>query len=174
MKAGNVGGVRKKRPSQLIRRGALLTGTLAIAAGLYGLSWPLVAHADATAEIRAAQESIAADAEARDLDGIMSNYLHSDQLYVFDVYPPRAYIGWDAFRKDWEMVDMDVDTDGKLGCVHVIEHVAGTDKQGKKKELNLRVTEIYRKISGKLQIVHEHASVPVDLKTGKADILSSK
>jgi hypothetical protein len=39
---------------------------------------------------------------------------------------------------------MDVDTDGKLGCVHVIEHVAGTDKQGKKKELNLSVTEIYR------------------------------
>ena len=171
----------------MIRRGALFTSALVIAAALYGLSWPVVAHADATAEIRAAQESIAADAEARDLEGIMSNYLHSDQLYVFDVYPPRAYIGWDAFRKDWDnflqaykgpiiykMVDMDVDTDGKLGCVHVIEHVAGTDKQGKKKELNLRVTEIYRKINGKWQIVHEHASVPVDLKTGKADILSSK
>jgi ketosteroid isomerase-like protein len=171
----------------LIRRVALLTGALAIAAGLYNLSRPVVAYADATAEIRAAQESIAADAEARDLDGIMSNYLHSDELYVFDVYPPRAYIGWYAFRKDWEnflqvyegpiiykMVDMDVDTDGKLGCVHVIEHIAGIDKQGKKKELNLRVTEIYRKINGKWQIVHEHASVPVDLKTRKADILSSK
>jgi ketosteroid isomerase-like protein len=36
------------------------------------------------------------------------------------------------------------------------------------------MTEIYRKISGKWQIVHEHASVPVELKTGKADILSSK
>ena len=74
----------------------------------------------------------------------------------------------------YKMVDMDVDTDGKLGCVHVIEHVAGTDKEGKKKELNLRVTEIYRKINGKWQIVHEHACVPVDLKTDKADILSSK
>jgi ketosteroid isomerase-like protein len=76
----------------------------------------------------------------------MSNYLHSDKLYVFDVYPPRAYIGWDAFHKDWDnfleayraaitykMVDMDIDTDGKLGCVHVIEHIAGTDKAGKKR-----------------------------------------
>jgi ketosteroid isomerase-like protein len=85
-----------------MRRGALFTGALAIAAALYGLSWPVVAHADAIAEIRAAQESIAADAEARDLEGIMTNYLHSDKLYVFDVYPPRAYIGWDAFRKDWD------------------------------------------------------------------------
>jgi ketosteroid isomerase-like protein len=171
----------------LMKRVALLTGALAIAGGLYGLFSPIVAHADDAAQIRAAQESIAAGAEARDLNAIMSNYLHSDKLYVFDVYPPRAYIGWDAFRKDWDnflqtykgpiiykMVDMDVDTDGKLGCVHVIEHIAGTDKQGKKKELNLRVTEIYRKISGKWQIVHEHASVPVDLKTDKADVLSSE
>jgi uncharacterized protein (TIGR02246 family) len=170
-----------------MKRVALLTGALAITGGLYGLLSPVVAHADAAAEIRATQESIAAGAQARDLDAIMSNYLHSDKLYVFDVYPPRAYIGWDAFRKDWQnfleaykgpitykMVDMDVDTDGKLGCVHVIEHVAGTDKEGKKMELNIRVTEIYRKVNGKWQIVHEHASVPVDLNTGKADVLSSK
>jgi ketosteroid isomerase-like protein len=92
----------------------------------------------------------------------------------------RSARDWENFLQVYEgpiiykMVDMDVDTDGKLGCVHVIEHIAGTDKQGKKKEWNLRVTEIYRKINGKWQIVHEHASVPVDLKTRKADILSSK
>jgi uncharacterized protein (TIGR02246 family) len=161
---------------------------MALTLWLFSLLSPVgIAHADAAAEIRAAQESIAAGAEARDLNAIMSNYLHSDKLYVFDVYPPRAYIGWDAFRNDWKnfleaykgtitykMVDMDVDTDGKYGCVHVTEHVAGTDKNGKQADLNIRVTEIYKKINGKWQIIHEHASVPVDIKTGKADLLSSK
>ena len=36
MKARNIGGVREKRESQLIRRGALFTVALAIAAALYG------------------------------------------------------------------------------------------------------------------------------------------
>lgn len=136
-------------------------------------------------EIRAAQESIAAGAEARNLDAIMSNYWHSGKLYVFDVYPPRAYIGYDAFRKDWrdflaglkgpityQMQDMYVDTDGRYGYVHVIEHIVGTSTTGKPVEINMRVTEIYRKIHGKWRIVHEHASIPVDIKTGKADELS--
>jgi len=41
-------------------------------------------------------------------------------------------------------------------------------------ELNIRVTEIYQRINGKWQIIHEHASVPVDIKTGKADLFSLK
>jgi len=50
---------------------------------------PALARADSASEIRAAQNSIAAGAEARNLDAIMSNYLHSPKLFVFDVYPPR-------------------------------------------------------------------------------------
>jgi uncharacterized protein (TIGR02246 family) len=170
-----------------MKRAALLALALTLSGAVCSLLSPAIARADAAAEIRAAQQSIAAGAEARDLDAIMSNYLHSDKLYVFDVYPPRAYIGWNAFRKDWKnfldaykgsitykIVDMDVDTDGKYGCVHVIEHAAGNDKNGTRMELNIRVTEIYQKIDGKWQIIHEHASVPVDIKTGKADLLSSK
>ncbi|HTY56465.1 MAG TPA: nuclear transport factor 2 family protein [Candidatus Binataceae bacterium] len=51
---------------------------------------------------------------------------------------------------------------------------AGTDKDGEQMELNIRVTEIYQRINGKWQIIHEHASVPVDIKTGKADLFSLK
>jgi ketosteroid isomerase-like protein len=150
-----------------------------------GIERPGSVWADAAGEIRAAQESIATGAQTRNLDLIMSNYLRSDKLFVFDVYPPRAYVGWDAFRKDWsdflgglkgpityQMVDMDVDTDGKLGYVHVIEHIAGISTAGKPVEINMRITELYRKITGKWLIEHEHASVPVDIKTGRADILS--
>src|SRR5579863_1719923 len=156
-------------------------------ATLLGIARPAAARADAAAEIRAAQQSIATGAEARNLDLIMSNYLHSNKLFVFDVYPPRAYLGWNEFRKDWsdflnglkgpityQMVDMDVDTDGKLGYVHVIEHIAGASTAGKPVEINMRITELYRKINGKWLIEHEHASVPVDIKSGQADILSKQ
>jgi hypothetical protein len=34
------------------------------------------------------------------------------------------------------------------------------------------VTDVYRKIKGKWLIVQEHVSFPVDLATGKADLLS--
>lgn len=167
------------------RAGALRFGILVVA--LISTARATLARAAAADEIRAAQQSIATGAETRNLDLIMSNYLHSDKLFVFDVYPPRAYLGWNAFRKDWsdflhdfkgpityQMVDMDIDTDGKLGYVHVIEHIAGTNAAGKSVEINMRITELYRKIRGKWLIEHEHASVPVDIKSGKADILSSQ
>ncbi|MGH7837050.1 MAG: YybH family protein [Candidatus Binataceae bacterium] len=80
----------------------------------------------------------------------------------------RAYIGWDAFRQDWEnflaayqgpitynMVDLDVDADGTLGYVHVTEHIVDTNSEGKSVEINMRVTELYRKINGKWLIEHE-------------------
>ena len=167
-----------------MKRSTLLAITLVIGA-LAPMFNATVVRADAADELRAAQQSIATGAEARNLDAIMSNYLRSGKLFVFDVYPPRAYIGYDAFRKDWhdfleafkgpityEMLDMDVDTDGTLGYVHVIEHIAGTNSEGQSVEINMRVTELYRKINGKWLIEHEHASVPVDLKTGMADVLS--
>jgi len=165
-------------PAIVTIAGALLLASMA----------PAPARADDAADIRAAQESIAAGARARNLDAIMSNYWHSPKLFVFDVYPPRAYHGWDAFRKDWkdflaayrgpityEMQDMYVETDGTYGYVHVIEHIAGTPKaSGTPPEINMRITELYHKREGKWVIDHEHASVPVDLKTGKADLLSKQ
>jgi hypothetical protein len=35
-----------------------------------------------------------------------------------------------------------------------------------------RLTRVHRKIDGNSLIVHEHASVPVDLKTNKPDVAS--
>jgi hypothetical protein len=72
------------------------------------------------------------------------------------------------------------------GLVHVIsameacgayqpwhdKRVAGTDKQGEKLDLTVRVTDVYKKISGNWLVIHEHVSVPVDLDTGKPDLTS--
>ena len=38
-------------------------------------------------------------ANAKDPDAIMKNYLGGEGLFVFDVIPPRQYVGADAFHK---------------------------------------------------------------------------
>ena len=115
----------------------------------------------------------------------MKVYAPGQALVVFDVIPPRQYVGAAAYRKDWqtflesfegpiilELTDLDVAADRNLAYSHSIQHVAGTDKQGKKLDLTVRVTDVYQKIGGRWFIVHEHVSVPVDLGADKPDLAS--
>jgi ketosteroid isomerase-like protein len=115
----------------------------------------------------------------------MKVYVADESLFVFDVIPPRQYVGAKAYRKDWEgflgtfegpitvdLSDLSVTTSGNLAYGHSIQHTAGTDKKGKKLDFTMRVTDVYRKIKGKWLIVHEHVSVPVDFDTGKPDFSS--
>jgi uncharacterized protein (TIGR02246 family) len=144
------------------------------------------AWADATGDIRALEDRFVAAFKAKDVDAIMKVYAPDQTLVVFDVVPPRQYVGAAAYRKDWqtflgsfdgpitfELTDLDVVADRNLAYSHSIQHVAGTDKQGKKLDLTVRVTDVYKKAHGRWQIIHEHVSVPVDLETNKPD-LSSK
>jgi uncharacterized protein (TIGR02246 family) len=144
------------------------------------------ARADAGTDIKALEERFVAAFKAKDLDAIMKAYAPDQTLVVFDVVPPRQYVGPAAYRKDWqafldsfagpitvELSDLDVAADRNLAYSHSIQRVAGTDKQGKKLDLTLRVTDVYKKSRGRWFIIHEHVSVPVDLDTGKPD-LSSK
>jgi len=56
--------------------------------------------------------------------------------------------------------------------LHTAPDYVATDKQGKKLDLTVRVTDVYKKARGRWQIIHEHVSVPVDLETGKPDLTS--
>jgi ketosteroid isomerase-like protein len=144
------------------------------------------ARADDKAEIEALEKRFAAAIQSKNIDALMANYLPGDSLMVFDVIPPRQYVGWDAYRKDWQGViggcadspkmdisDVAITTGGKIAFSHSIQHFVCTDAKGQKLDLTLRATDCYRKEKGKWLIVHEHYSVPVDLSTSKAD-LSSK
>ena len=144
------------------------------------------ARADAGADIKGLEERFVAAVKAKDLDAIMKAYPPDQTLVVFDVVPPRQYVGAAAYRKDWQMfldsfegpitvelTDLDVAADRNLAYSHSIQRVAGTDKQGKKLDLTVRVTDIYKRVRGRWLIIHEHVSVPVDLDAGKPD-LSSK
>lgn len=143
------------------------------------------ARADNRADIIALENRFVAAFRARDLDGIMRVYAPGPGLVVFDVIPPRQYVGAAAYRKDWqafldsfngpiavELTDLDIGTDRDLAYSHSIQHVAGTNKQGKKLDLTVRVTDVYQKIRGRWFIIHEHVSVPVDLDTDKPDLNS--
>jgi uncharacterized protein (TIGR02246 family) len=139
------------------------------------------------AEIRTLEQRFAAAFKAKDVNVIMASYVPDESLFVFDVIPPRQYVGAKAYRKDWEdffasfpgpvetfeINDLKVMTDGNLAFSHSVQRAVVTDKDGKKADITFRLTDVYRKTNGKWLIVHEHVSVPVDLATGKAD-LSSK
>src|SRR5215471_14129513 len=143
------------------------------------------ARADPTADIKALEDRFVAAFKAKDVDAIMKVYAPAQTLVVFDVVPPRQYVGALAYRKNWqafldgfdgpitvERSDLDVVADRNLAYSHCIEHVAGTDKHGKKLDMTLRVTDVYKKIRGRWFVIHEHVSVPVDLDAGKPDLAS--
>jgi uncharacterized protein (TIGR02246 family) len=158
-------------------------GVIVVALSIMAFGAP--ARADARADIRALEERFVAAFKAKDVDAIMKVYAPDQTLVVFDVVPPRQYVGAAAYRKDWqtfldsfegpitvELTDLDVGADRNLAYSHSIQRVAGTDKQGKKLDLTVRVTDVYKKDRGRWILIHEHVSVPVDLDTGKPDLTS--
>jgi ketosteroid isomerase-like protein len=151
-------------------------GTLAIFG--FGLAYSKPANDEE--EIRALEQNFKTAVQARDVAQIMANYEHSDKLVVFDVHPPRQYVGWDAYRKDWqdflskmngpvafEISDLSITASGNLAYGHSFQHLTGQTKDGKVVDDKVRVTDVYQKMDGKWLIVHEHVSVPVDLSAGK-------
>ncbi|MBV8865067.1 MAG: SgcJ/EcaC family oxidoreductase [Acidobacteriaceae bacterium] len=143
------------------------------------------AYADDKSEITAVEQRAMDGFKAKDVNKIMSCYSPDESLFVFDVVPPREYVGAKAYRKDWEdlfarypgpaeadISDLNVTANGTFGYAHLIVHSSLTDKEGKKTEINVRTTDVFRKAGGQWLIVHEHNSVPVDFATGKADLMA--
>lgn len=135
--------------------------------------------------IRKLEQNFGDAVKAKDVDKIMANYERGEKLVVFDVIPPREFVGWDAYKKDWqeflstfhgpitfEINGLEITAVGNLAYGYSFQHVAGQTTDGNQSDITVRVTDVYRKTGGKWQIVHEHVSVPVDLKTGKADLQS--
>lgn len=137
------------------------------------------------AQIRALEQGFAEAFKAKDVDRIMANYEHSQNLVFFDVVPRREYTGWDAYRRDWqgffasvgpvtlfEVKDLTINVNGNVAYSYSFQHYLATTKAGESRDVTVRVTDVYRKNSGRWLIVQEHVSVPVDPQTGKADLQS--
>lgn len=166
----------------------VLWGTMLAISGLIAIPSAHAADSAATrdkAAIEALESHFAAAVNARDLDGIMSVYLPGSTLFLFDVNPPRQYVGWPAVKGDWEgllkafpgsfhvsMSDLSIAVVGPVAYGHSIQRYTLTRANGSKVDSFVRVTDVYRKLHGRWLIVQEHASWPVEPDTFKADLLS--
>ena len=168
-----------------------ISGAL-LAVGAFALlffSAPAVSSAQSNdeAEIRALEDRFAEAFKAKDVDRIMANYEHSQNLVVFDVVPRREFLGWQAYKKDWqdffasigsitsfEVKNLAVSSDGTLAYSYSFQHSVAKTNEGGTRDITLRVTDVYRKISGRWLIVQEHVSVPVDFRTGNPDLRSGQ
>ena len=160
-------------------------GAAAFAIVIWGFAFNAAADSD-KAQIQALEQQLAAAFAARDVDKVMQFYAPGEDLFVFDLIPPRQFVGAAAWRKNNEgffttvaagsltdeISDHDITTDGKLAFAHYTSHLVATDKGGAKTELAMRTTDGLKKIKGKWLIVLEHNSVPVELPSGKADLMS--
>src|SRR5260370_16540565 len=112
----------------------------AIVAVLSIPAFPTAARADARADIKALEGRFVAAFKAKDLDAIMRVYVPDESLVVFDVIPPRQYVGAKAYRKDWqefldsfngpitvELTDLSIAADRNLAYGHTIHPLSGTD-----------------------------------------------
>jgi ketosteroid isomerase-like protein len=122
--------------------------------------------------------------KAKDVNAIMSFY-DPNELFVFDVMPPREYASWADYKKDWEglfaskpgradmhLTNQEITVVGLVAYAHNIQTAYFTGPDDSRLDLTVRVTDVLRKVNGKWLIVQEHVSVPVDLATGKADLAS--
>lgn len=149
------------------------------------LCGPLFAQASGAtgerAHIAALYDTFVQAWNKKDAEGVMSIYVRDKSLFVFDVSPPRQYVGWDAYRDDYKgffaavkgplserISELVISASGDMAFTHGIAHIRGTLKQGGAFSFAMRFTDVLRKVHGRWFVVHEHLSVPVDLSTGKA------
>src|SRR3954467_2209664 len=125
--------------------------------------------------IRQRIEDWAAAVRARDVDAVVS--LYAPNVVSFDMDPPLRYGGIDKKRRAWqafflayvgpiryELRELKVTPNGELAFAHSVNHVNGTLATGQDADLWLRWTACFRRIDGVWLVVHDHVSVPADLK----------
>ena len=163
-----------------MRISELLASTV-IGASVAVLGITLSANANDTAQdvqrIKAIEHRIA---EATTTDQLMS-YFDKD-IVLYDFVPPLKYEGFEAVRAHEESIffskakdikaqflDLDVVVEGKLGVARSIQHFSWTE-DGKPREGTWRGTDVYKKTNGEWKVIHAHDSVPIDPKTGQAQM----
>ena len=116
---------------------------------------------------------------AKDIDRLMS--LYSPDCTYFDVVPPLQFTGSDAIRANFqrwfdeyqgpiglETRDLDVAMSGDVAFARMLHRDSGTMKDGQARAIWVRSTVCCQQVNHRWLITHEHISVPVDLRSGKA------
>lgn len=115
---------------------------------------------------------------AKDLDALRRVY--AEDVVSFDVEPPLQHVGIDAKLANWakvftlfdkvdyELRDLALTVSGDLAVGHGFGRVSGTLRDGTSVDgMWVRATFVLRKGENGWVIVHDQASVPFDIATGK-------
>ena len=121
--------------------------------------------------VRNVVESWAAAVRRRDYEGILKN--HSSDIVMFDVPPPFQSKGIEAYKKTWDLffscsgdpvvfdiTSMNIFADNRVAFVIATMHCTEPGPQGKRQDLEFRLTIGLQKVDGQWTILHEHHSVP--------------
>ena len=185
---------RSQRKSRVAERSVLaLTLNLALACGtppsaklgVANTAPDCTSHLDRSEKavteplIRQAVQAWAAAITGKDIERVLSFY--SPELVSFDLDPPLRYAGLDNKRRAWakffevhtgalhyDVTELSVTADSSMASVHSLNHVKGELANGQTSDMWVRWTAFFRNVNGAWVIVHDHASVPVDVAQGKA------
>lgn len=123
------------------------------------------------AAIRNLVERWAKAVRSRNLTGILAN--HSPEILMFDVPPPLQSKGIEAYERTWglfyswsqdpvvfDICEMNITAGEDVAFVTALMRCAPTEVNGKRAELDFRLTVGLRKIGDQWTIMHEHHSIP--------------
>lgn len=136
---------------------------------------------DPEQELRELIEERVAAVGAKDAGPLVARL--ADDLVMFDVLPPLRSRGagpvrekmrswFDGYTSDigYEVHELDVRADDRLGFCSFVYHVTGTLQSGDDVDMWVRATLCCERVNGAWRIVHDHESVPFDPATGMAQI----
>lgn len=123
--------------------------------------------------------------EHGEVDGLMAMFHDSPETFLFDYYKPRS-VDYQTLQASFTAMlgQVEGNITFRYSEIHpfvlgthaawswAIMHVAARMKDGSSMDLTVRVTDIWRQIGGRWRCIHEHASFPVDIQTGQADLQS--
>jgi ketosteroid isomerase-like protein len=137
-------------------------------------------HATDEADIRQRFDQLAEAVRAADLDGVMPIY--APDIVTFDVQSALRKTGAEGKRENWvdvftlfqrplncEIRDLTITVNDDLAFAYSLNRISGTLKNGTQTSgFWVRATACFQKIDGNWLIVHDHASVPLDVESGRA------
>ncbi|WP_242900729.1 YybH family protein [Actinomadura terrae] len=135
-------------------------------------------HEAHEAEIRQRIGRLVAGIQAKDHEGL--ERLYATDVVSFDVEPPLRHVGLASKMSNWKTVftffrevtyevrDLTVTARDELAFGHCFGRLSGTLENGTATSgIWVRVTFCFQKIDGTWLIVHDQASVPFDIQTGR-------
>ena len=132
------------------------------------------------ADIRQRVETLVEAVRTMDLERLKTVY--APDIVTFDVQAPLQRVGAEGKLQNWEeafgafqrplryeMRDLAITVGGDVAFAHGFAKLRGTLKNGNEAGgFWVRFTACFRKIQDDWLIVHDHASVPLDVATGSA------